>query len=1066
MADTSKISFFKSIKGKLILFFVLVGALPALAIGIISYTTASNSMKEEAFAKLDAVQGIKAQQITNYFNEREGDMGVLMETVATLRRESFDKLEAVAAIKSGQIEGYFGERLGDISVLSGNGMVIEALAEFEEAYMRGGLNSAVYKGVEAKYGQWLTQYETEYGYYDLFLISAAGDIIYTVEKESDLGENLKTGSLAGSPAAKGFNGGLTGIYLQDFEAYAASGGIPAAFVSAPVEKGGRTIGVVMLQLPLGQINAMMQERTGLGQSGETYLVGADKRMRSDSYLDPVGHSVDASFAGTIEANGVDTEAGRGISAGQSGADVIIDYNGNPVLSVYDTLEIAGLNWGIIAEIDVAEAFSPVDELGNEFYAAYKEMYGYYDLFLINPDGYVFYTVEKEADYQTNMVSGKYADSNLGNLVREVISSRGFGMADFEPYAPSGGEPAGFIAQPVIHEGGVEMIVALQLPLGAINSVMQGRGGMGETGETYLVGPDKLMRSDSYLDPIGHSVAASLAGTVAANGVDTVAANNALSGQSGTEIIIDYNGNPVLSSYAPLDVLGHNWAIIAEIDESEAMAAANSMLMIFLIVLGAAIAVVVFVGFVIARMIANPLQAMVPVAQAVAMGDVDQRIKAISGDETGAVGAAFTNVIEYMKEMAGAAEKMAEGDFTVEITPKSEKDVLGKAFSRMISSLSTLIGQVRGVAGNLTEASESLSKAAEQSGQATQQIASTSQQVAKGAGEQSTSLQQTTEGVEQLAKAIEQISQGSQEQAKGIEKTVTSVNQVSASVSQVAENAKTAAEGSSQASESAQKGAGMAQQTVEGMEKIRTTMGIASDRVTELGERSNEIGKIVATIDDIAAQTNLLALNAAIEAARAGEQGRGFAVVADEVRKLAERSSGATKEIADLITGIQSGVAEAVKAMEEGNKEVDSGYQLATDAGESLGEILKTVNEVGQQVSEIAEAAGDLSRISTEMVKVTDGVSSAVEQNTAATEEMSANSGQVSKSIESVAGVAEENSAATQQVSAAAQEMSAQVEEVVANAQSLSQMSEELKQNVAMFKLNENGTGAKQTVSNN
>lgn len=1064
MADTSKINFFKSIKGKLILFFVLVGALPALAIGIISYTTASNSMKEEAFAKLDAVQGIKAQQITNYFDEREGDMGVLMEISATLRQESISKLEAVQKLKKGQLLDYFGTMRGQLRVLKDDNYVMDALIDLDTVYDEFGdtVDSRQWEAAASKYQARMQGINNDNGWYDIFLINVEGEIVYTVSRESDLGANIATGPLASEGIGKAFkaaqNAGAEDIVLADLEPYSPSGGAPAGFMMAQMVSGGELVGYAAFQIPLDKINDILLVREGLGQTGESYLVGQDGLMRSDSYLDPIGHSVVASFANHTT---VDTEATREAFAGVENQDLITDYNGNPVISAWGLVDLgSGVQWAMMSEIDVAEAMSPVDEEGNEFYAQYQQMYGYYDLFLINPDGYVFYSATKEADYQTNMVDGKYSSSNLGALVREVLNTKQFAMADFKPYAPSNGEPASFIAQPVMHQGNVEMIVALQLPLEAINSVMQGRGGMGETGETYLIGADKLMRSDSYLDPTNHSVAASLAGTVAANGVDTVAANNALSGQSGTEIIIDYNGNPVLSSYAPLDVLGHNWAIIAEIDESEAMAAANSMLMIFLIVLGAAIAVVVFVGFVISRMIANPLQAMVPVAQAVAMGDVDQRIKAISGDETGAVGAAFTDVIEYMKEMAVAAEKMAEGDFTVEITPKSEKDVLGKAFSRMITNLSNLIGQVRGVAVNLTEASESLSKAAEQSGQATQQIASTSQQVAKGAGEQSTALQQTTEGVEQLAKAIDQISQGSQEQAKGIEKTVTSVNQVSASVSQVAENAKTAAEGSSQASESARKGAGMAQQTVDGMEKIRTTMGVASDRVTELGERSNEIGKIVATIDDIAAQTNLLALNAAIEAARAGEQGRGFAVVADEVRKLAERSSGATKEIADLITGIQNGVAEAVKAMEEGNKEVDSGYQLATDAGESLNEILKTVNEVGKQVSEIAEAAGDLSRISTEMVKATDSVSSAVEQNTAATEEMSANSGQVSKSIESVAGVAEENSAATQQVSAAAEEMSAQVEEVVANAQSLSQMSEDLKQNVAMFKLKENGTGAK------
>jgi methyl-accepting chemotaxis protein len=245
---------------------------------------------------------------------------------------------------------------------------------------------------------------------------------------------------------------------------------------------------------------------------------------------------------------------------------------------------------------------------------------------------------------------------------------------------------------------------------------------------------------------------------------------------------------------------------------------------------------------------------------------------------------------------------------------------------------------------------------------------------------------------------------------------------------------------------------MAQQTVGGMEKIKGAIGVASQRVTKLGEQSSEIDKIVATIDDIAAQTNLLALNAAIEAARAGEQGRGFAVVADEVRKLAERSLGATKEIADLIGGIQKGVSEAVKAMEDGNKEIENGYKLAADAGTSLSEILAQAETVGHQVDQISQAADGLTALSGELVKVSEEISSVVEENTAATEQMAASSDQVSKSVESVAGVAEENGAATEQVSASAQEMSAQVEQVVASAQSLSQMADELTKAVSIFKL--------------
>jgi hypothetical protein len=145
---------------------------------------------------------------------------------------------------------------------------------------------------------------------------------------------------------------------------------------------------------------------------------------------------------------------------------ILDYNGNPVLSAYAPLNIKGLNWAILAEIDVAEAFCPVNESGSEFFANYVEMYGYYDLFLINPDGYCFYTAAKESDYQTNLVSGKYSSSGLGKLARKVLQSKQFGLADFEPYAPSNGEPCAFIAQPVIHNGDADIVVALQLSLNA------------------------------------------------------------------------------------------------------------------------------------------------------------------------------------------------------------------------------------------------------------------------------------------------------------------------------------------------------------------------------------------------------------------------------------------------------------------------------------------------------------------------------------------------------------------------------------------------------------------------
>jgi methyl-accepting chemotaxis protein len=238
-----------------------------------------------------------------------------------------------------------------------------------------------------------------------------------------------------------------------------------------------------------------------------------------------------------------------------------------------------------------------------------------------------------------------------------------------------------------------------------------------------------------------------------------------------------------------------------------------------------------------------------------------------------------------------------------------------------------------------------------------------------------------------------------------------------------------------------------------MHAIKAKVGLSAEKVKEMGAHSEQIGVIVEMIQDIAAQTNLLALNAAIEAARAGEHGKGFAVVADEVRKLAERSSGATKEIGGLIKGIQTTVAEAVKAMEEGAQQVELGVNEANDSGQSLAEILKAAEEVNRQVDQIAQAAQKMQGLSKELEEATESVGAVVEQNTAATEEMAAGSNDVNESIENIASVGEQNSAAVEQVSAASEEMSSQVEEVSASAQSLAEMALNLKGVVAQFRLN-------------
>jgi methyl-accepting chemotaxis protein len=443
---------------------------------------------------------------------------------------------------------------------------------------------------------------------------------------------------------------------------------------------------------------------------------------------------------------------------------------------------------------------------------------------------------------------------------------------------------------------------------------------------------------------------------------------------------------------------------------------------------------------------------------------------------------MTGQVRYLADSAlppliSDIRRLAQGDLTVKvtftgstITCKSRDELgsmaqsfnemnkvletVGENLGQMSTNLGQIIGQVTESANSLGNASSQLANAANQAEQATNQISMTIQQVASGISTQTESISKTARAIEQTGRAVDGVAKGAHEQANSVAKAVTITSEIANSIQQVATSAQSSALGASQAADFARTGAKTVQETIIGMQRIKTKVGLSTQKVQEMGHRSEQIGVIVETIDDIASQTNLLALNAAIEAARAGENGKGFAVVADEVRKLAERSSNATKEIGGLIKGIQKTVNEAILAMDESSKEVEGGVLCANQSEEALSTILKSSETVKKQVETIAKDAHTISNSSNELVSAMDSVSAVVEENTAATEEMAASSTEVTEAIETIASVSEENSAAVEEVSASAEEMSAQVEEVTASTQSLADMAETLHQLIAQFKLKE------------
>lgn len=263
------------------------------------------------------------------------------------------------------------------------------------------------------------------------------------------------------------------------------------------------------------------------------------------------------------------------------------------------------------------------------------------------------------------------------------------------------------------------------------------------------------------------------------------------------------------------------------------------------------------------------------------------------------------------------------------------------------------------------------------------------------GEISQSSHQIASASEELSSTAEQMSRGMQKQTTQTSQIASAMEEMSATVLEVAKNSQSASSSANDATSTAKKGGEVVAMTISGMKTIASTVEESARTIGELGKSSDQIGEIVSVIDDIADQTNLLALNAAIEAARAGEQGRGFAVVADEVRKLAERTTKATKEIAKMIKNIQKETGSAVVAMEAGTREVNEGVALANQAGESLTQIVVAVQKVNDMIRQIATAA---------------------EQQSAASEE-------ISRSIEEIASVTRETSQGSTQTATASQELS-------------------------------------------
>lgn len=577
---------------------------------------------------------------------------------------------------------------------------------------------------------------------------------------------------------------------------------------------------------------------------------------------------------------------------------------------------------------------------------YKEQYGYDDIYVVDAKkGFVMHSVNKNIDYATSLKEGYFAKTDLGVAYREALKIKSdqpdaVYLSDFSLYMPSFDEPEFFISKPIYEGKKISGVLIFKLSSAKMNKIITYKNdwvtnGLGETGETFLVGNDGLMRSNSRilkedteqyesllknqqveqqsLDAIKNHHT-----SILLHPISTPAIDAALAGNEGTVRYQKYTGHEVISSYSPIKIFNNEWVIISEMNYKEATHAATVLAkkLTFSSIITALIVIVVsiFATLLFSRSLVAPIN----------------------------------KTVEVMKDIA-----QGEGDLTARLDEGRSDEIgeLAKWFNTFTKKVQSVILDIKQEAIQLEDTSQEMKKI-------------------------------STENTK-----------GASQQQQAIKKATVSMNEISELAENVAEFAINAEKTADTVASASTKGVAVMEATKSSILNVVKNVDEASQTINDLEITSKTIGSVVGVINAIAEQTNLLALNAAIEAARAGEQGRGFAVVADEVRALASRTQESTLEINSIIETLQKNARAAVNAMKLGNESVDLSVQEAEKANESLLHIkeeILNITTLNKQISESAQVQNSASNSAKSLINEVNEVSEENQSSSKAVEQNSQN----------------------------------------------------------------------------